>query len=59
MIKTNILIMDDLLLNFTFFEKIYSNRLQVHRFRGSELTENPPAIPARSTAGGRRAGLNL
>jgi len=83
MIKINILIMDDLPLNFTaalqwptreggdggdnliisffqgppgragsltFFEKIYSNRLQVHRFRGSELTENPPAI--------RRAGLN-
>jgi len=34
------------------------SRSLVQRFNGSRFTENPPAIPARSTAGGRRAGLN-
>lgn len=32
------------------------SRSRVQRFSGSRFTKNPPAIPARSMAGGRRAG---
>ena len=34
------------------------SRSRVQRFSGSRFTKNPPAIPARSTAGGHRRGLN-
>ncbi len=45
---------------YDIYSRLLKDRIVCNRsgFRGCGFTSNPPAIPARSTAGGRRAGVN-